>query len=1061
MKYKRILIILCAVLFFLTALTIYVNRIVFPQLIKKIAIQRMEESLNRKVEIGSIHFNWFKGFIVDQLKIYEKDSDLVFAQADQVSFGVLIFPGVKHFKISIPFINVKTPSVRLIRLKADTWNFSDLASSAAGTPGKNSNNPPRAASKSDGPDFKIAWGGITITDGKFLVEDQTRPVIWNEYFEHIDLKLSLSYKSINYELTADIPGRQGFIGAKVDYEPFSQKTHARLHLKNIDTASYLALVQLPDINVKQGILKDIDLDINYSKEKISAQGDVLMNNLDISNASQSFKGDVEIHHLDGTYNNGYVTARGEIAINHMQTMVPDLDCGGSVQAHVLNFELTPDSQVNFNGSITAQEIFIRQKDRQINIKEVALDNIQVNRDLNKIQSASSIMTQGLIVQWPQQRLSGDLTLKNVSLHMQDVNDITLESDLTADNLSTDLADQSFSTQHLSLTQAKLHIENQKDVSLNTQLSLDNMSVRLNNLFAAGSLSSDQFSLKFIDHVIKANTILNFSKGKFIFDHHKTIEAAPRLELDLNLPLADSQNLTYKGSLTFSDASLYGFAPIKELHGVDLDADFQNDQATINALGLNILNTNLHITGEVKNFKDPWLNITAEAEELDLAQISQLFPQATAPLGLNFEGSSMVKVKFEGRAADPLAGNILAVASFKKASAYSQTLHQKVKNITGIIEATPNTLIWRDLTATYGNSKYNLSGSLRDFKNPKITANISGPQLEIKADISKDPNIININDVSGKYLNTSFNSHGLVTLIPGFAPAFDIHLSTSLLLEEFIKELPLAQQKALLALNPTGAIDMSAEIKGTPGDWRKDSAHADISSPLMTLLGYKLNAMKISVDAADGKIKNLVFDGKLYDGTVHAIGSMDFSSKNMPYDLALNIDNTDMHELKEDSPFKMQEINGKFYFTSMIHGTIADFKNNLHATGSLAIRDGFLAEFNLFKGLLSVLNDALHLGEVEITDVESNFTIDNQKISTDNLRLKGPTIVLLGKGWINFDQYCDLDMTIDLSSGIVPAVAHDLLSTLDIRIYDKINDPKFKKKISVPQVINSLIKNFLE
>jgi len=158
---------------------------------------------------------------------------------------------------------------------------------------------------------------------------------------------------------------------------------------------------------------------------------------------------------------------------------------------------------------------------------------------------------------------------------------------------------------------------------------------------------------------------------------------------------------------------------------------------------------------------------------------------------------------------------------------------------------------------------------------------------------------------------------------------------------------------------------------------------------------------------------------------------------------------------------MEEIDGKFYFTSIAHGTVSDFKNNLQATGSLAIREGFLAEFNLFKGLLSVLNDAMRLGQVQITDVEGNFTVADQKLNTDNLRLKGPTIVLLGKGWVNFDQICDLDLTVDLSSGVVPAIAHDVLNTLNIHIYDKISDPKFKKKISVPQVINTLLKNFLQ
>ena len=274
-------------------------------------------------------------------------------------------------------------------------------------------------------------------------------------------------------------------------------------------------------------------------------------------------------------------------------------------------------------------------------------------------------------------------------------------------------------------------------------------------------------------------------------------------------------------------------------------------------------------------------------------------------------------------------------------------------------------------------------------------------------------------------------------------------------------MPEGQKKIIQPLKPSGMINMTAGLKGRGLDWKKYQLNAQITSPVVSLTGYSLNDIKINIDQAEGKVKNLTFDGKLYDGTVHAVGSLDLLAPSMPYDLALNIDSTDLHKLKMDSPLKSQEIDGKFFLTTLAHGTVADFKNNLHATGSLAIRDGFLAEFNLFKGLLSILNDAMQLGQVMITDVEGNFTIDDQKINTDNLRLKGPTIVLLGKGWVNFDGMCDLDTTVDLSSGVVPEVAHDVLNTLNIHIYDKISDPKFKKKISVPQVINSLFKNLLQ
>ena len=108
-----------------------------------------------------------------------------------------------------------------------------------------------------------------------------------------------------------------------------------------------------------------------------------------------------------------------------------------------------------------------------------------------------------------------------------------------------------------------------------------------------------------DDIIKVSTILNSSKGKLVLDDHKTIEANPQLELTLQMPLSAPQQLTYKGSITFSDGRIQGFAPIQSLDNVELDADFQNDEATINALTVNILDTNVRINGTVKDFKDPY------------------------------------------------------------------------------------------------------------------------------------------------------------------------------------------------------------------------------------------------------------------------------------------------------------------------------------------------------------------------------------------------------------------------------------------------------------------------
>ena len=1057
MKYKRLIIIICAVLFFVAALTTYINRVVFPQLIKKVAIERMEGVLKRKVEIGSIRFSWVRGFIVDKIKIYEKGSDqIVFAQAQQVNFGVLLFPG-KRYRITIPYINVRSVSVHLIRISDNTWNFSDIyASPQMGTTPTSSVSALTKTEKVS--NYEIAWGGITISDGKLLLEDTSGPHQWNEYFDNINLKLSLSYKGISYDLGADIPRKNGSLGATVYYQPITQNTQAHIHLKNIDTSSYLTLVNMPDVRVDSGIIQEIDLNINHTQDKTAAQGSVIIKKLDITSQDQNFKGDIEIRGLDAQYENGDISARGQMALNNIQTQVPGLSAAGSVQTRVNEFELTKDG-LSFIGSLRAQNIRIGFKDRQVQIDGVILDNIKVRKDKDGIQSVGSVKTQGLFVQWPDQRLQGDLFLKAVTMRMKDENDISLEGEVGADNFSTTLYDKTLTSKHILLENAQLNITDQKNITLITKLSLNDMMLEFGkNIFTSGSLVTNKLSLHLNDGIIKASSTITTSKAQLVLDHHKTISADPQLELTLQMPLKAPQELTYKGSLTLSNGQIQGFPLCPSLDNIELDADFQNDAATINALSVNILDTNLRVTGTVKNFQNPFLNITADADELNLAKINDLFPQITAQYGLTFSGASFVKVKFEGLISDPLAAKILAMASVKNATMTSSQFHQRIKNITGIIEATPDSLKWRDTTATYLGKKYTLSGSLEDFKNPKIIAGINGPDLQFKADLTKEKNLITINSLTGKYINAFFNSTGTITLREGREPVLDISTTASFLLEDLAKNLPAPQRKSFESLNPTGIISLTADLKGSSMDWKHYTLNALVTCPIVRLMGYKLTDLKINLDQERGKIKDLTLNGKFYDGTIHAVGSMDLSDSSMPYDLAFNIDSTDLHQLKMDSPLRMNEINGKFYFTTLAHGTVADFKNKLHATGSLAIRDGYLGEFNLFKGLLDVLNDAVSLSKVMITDVEANFTIDDQKLNTENLRLKGPTIVLLGRGWVNFDQICDLNMTVDLSSGVFPAMAHDVLKSLSIRVYDKISAPKFKKKISVPQVINTLFKN---
>ncbi len=267
-------------------------------------------------------------------------------------------------------------------------------------------------------------------------------------------------------------------------------------------------------------------------------------------------------------------------------------------------------------------------------------------------------------------------------------------------------------------------------------------------------------------------------------------------------------------------------------------------------------------------------------------------------------------------------------------------------------------------------------------------------------------------------------------------------------------LPEDQRKNIDALHLSGTFDINAAIKGHAQDWQNWSTDAKITTSKFTIMGYTLTDITVAAVQKEGKLSNLTADATAYEGKIHAVGSGNLVDKAMPFDLALNIDALDLKKLKSDIPNLKEDINGKFYLTTVGKGNLTDIKN-LQAKGSMAIREGFLSEFKIFKGLFAVLNPLMHLGQVVITDVEGNFTIADQKINTDNLRLISPTIVFVTSGWVDFDLNCSLDIVVDMSSGRIPPIAEDVLRGIEVHVSEKIFDPKVALKNMVKQAITSV------
>jgi len=963
MRKNRLFFIALGIIFFLASLTFYLNRMVFPVQFKKFAIAQAEGFLKRKVEIEALHFNWVRGLIVDKIKIYQKGSSQVFVQARQVSFGIVFIPGFKQHRITIPFINIKDPSVHLIRAQDGQWNFSDLLTAPA---------PQEKPSP-----FSVTVAGVRISDGKLRVDDLSGPKGWTQLIDNVDLRAGLSYNGISFDFSAAIPQQQGMVMASGAFQPIGNSVQAQVRAKNIRPAEYLALIPpIQGFELKNALVEDLDMQVNYARDSMGAKGDVTVKDIDARANGHTVK--------------------------------------GNLRTHISRFELAGDS-MDAEADLALQNAAVGLASGEAIKGAVTIEKLKARRDKDGIKAAGTLTAKGLDVRRGEMSASGDLTIP-LNIVVKTAN-------------------------------------GKQAIDLNGKASIDNLRAFLSpDISLMGNISLPSLVLGFVDDTVTVKTEGNLSNGQISLGEGRAVTASPSFTASAVYPVKDPAKLRYGGSFAVHKAQARGF-PFSPFTDIELDGEFQTNQMDIKSFALVAMDAPVKGTAAIMDFKNPVVNVEATCEKMDLAKLNGMLQQ----YGVETSGEASFNVQFEGMASDPLGGKIKARMDLRGVNVASSKLNQSVSNISGTVEGTPDVLSWNNFTGTYLGKSYTLNGGLTDFKNPKITTSLDGDDVKLKADLKKSGDVLTIKELKGRYLKVSFDANGTVGLPEGGEPNLDINARASLDLSDTSAFLPPEYRKVLDALKASGAVNVSATVKGRGLDWKKWTSTAKLESSSASVMGYTLTGISAAITQHDGKVSHMTADAMAYDGKVHAVGSGDLTDAAMPFELALNVDGLNLHKFKMDVPqLRSEELNGKFYLTAVGSGKLADVKN-LQAKGSLAIREGFLTEFKLFKGLLGVLNEVLKIGQVMITDVEGNFTVANQKVTTDNLRLKSPTIVLVTDGWVGFDQNCDLNVTVDMSSGIVPPVAQDVLRSLKIRVYDNILNPKYDKKISVPQVINSIIK----
>src|SRR5687767_14935314 len=176
-----------------------------PNRHRQVIQAQLEKQLGRDVSLGEMSLGFLPlRFQVENPAVAEDPrigQQQPFVRAEKLDVRVRLFPLLRG-NIQVDSVELRRPSVELIRTSQGAWNFSTLGPGTEATP---TDTPPSSPTESSATQFTLAR--LTIVDGQIGITDlQTKQP--RVVYDHIDLTL-LNYAAgepFSFDLAAHIQG---------------------------------------------------------------------------------------------------------------------------------------------------------------------------------------------------------------------------------------------------------------------------------------------------------------------------------------------------------------------------------------------------------------------------------------------------------------------------------------------------------------------------------------------------------------------------------------------------------------------------------------------------------------------------------------------------------------------------------------------------------------------------------------------------------------------------------------------------------------------------------------
>ncbi|MFH1753878.1 MAG: AsmA-like C-terminal region-containing protein, partial [Candidatus Omnitrophota bacterium] len=434
-------------------------------------------------------------------------------------------------------------------------------------------------------------------------------------------------------------------------------------------------------------------------------------------------------------------------------------------------------------------------------------------------------------------------------------------------------------------------------------------------------------------------------------------------------------------------------------------------------------------------------------------------------------TSMYLKDLRSKARRPFLDNMDGMVILKDFTIEIDAISAKIENVNGTLTFEDSSVSLTKTSFDHNGIVYMLEGALTelDIDEPECSLSLSSENINVDGKLIIKEDLIKIERVSGKIGSSPIKIMGDVKDISS-SPSANLYCEARLELSDLAR---FASGPGLTggSFEPAGQCVIAAFYNGSLKNISEAEADLKISSNEIAFGDIRLDDLYIDLKMREGLIKSHRLTMRPYTGLLSGTFQLDANDTAKPFSAEFALKDADLKGLSDDIKLKDNRFSGLLSSKFSIGGSLVS-TDSMQGDGWITITDGWLWELPLLGGVTKLLRMP-NLKTIVFQEAAGNFSIKNNRLSTDDLTFYGENVNIRGQGYLDFDGNLDFVLDTDIKQGLAEGdsdrakITNILLSQAGnyfgrVKVGGTLKDPEYKLAPKpVKELFDKKIRGLLE